>query len=150
MIHEEAEQQDLVDKVLESAFALVKQGLVDIGDPDSVKRWNLALHGALGACAVRIKHPGFRDEGQEWRIVKLLSKEESCQQSKFKPGRTLVPYVELGLNENPEETRLPLTRVFQGPHVEPSWGERALRVLLNNCGYPEVEIEKSNIPLRAL
>jgi hypothetical protein len=95
----------------------------------------------LTECAA-FKNPGFKEEN-EWRLIRL-GKGNSPR--KFRTGRFgIAPYIELN---PPNDQKLPIKKVMQGPTTDRSSAKRSVEMLLEDYGYAGVEVEVSTIPLR--
>jgi hypothetical protein len=109
--------------------------------------------------AYRIKHKSFAEE-QEWRLVyQAPPMEKPGEESKPRPRefrageRGIVPYVVMDFppvyhDPNPKPD-LPLVSVRTGPTAHPALAARAVRYLLDDHGYRDIEVLKSSVPLRA-
>ena len=100
-----------------------------------------------------LKHPSFSEE-QEWRIAHELPYSEGYPEVKFRTsGGNLVPYVELDLFSEEKSTRpgFKLVSITHGPTLETrsGWTKKALHMLAERSGFPDCEIQGSDIPLNA-
>lgn len=89
-----------------------------------------------------IKNPAFEDE-QEWRLSRITAEPDLgiC----FRPIHgAIVSYRELCLPASC------FTRVVQGPTLHKDFGERSIRLFLDQNGLGHVAVETSVIPLRSL
>jgi hypothetical protein len=95
---------------------------------------------------IRFKNPVFREE-REWRLVSLGDIEDiEGVHIHYRDTRFgLVPY--LKYRESTGNRRLPITRVVQGPRVEPELAATAVDGYLVKCGY-RVPVDLSKVPLR--
>jgi hypothetical protein len=99
---------------------------------------------------VCFKHKGFSEEG-EWRIIYLFEVGPNEPFVRIRPGRNfLIPYVELDLASPvpPWTGRLPIVSVRQGPTAHTELAEESLRLLLDQSGYREAQVLRSDIPYR--
>jgi Protein of unknown function (DUF2971) len=96
---------------------------------------------------------------QEWRLIEIMTREAAIEKIRFRSaGSKLVPYVELDFGrfapvdaqegEPTEPSKIPISRVFHGPTLNPELSVRALSLLLARHGYAAAEVLGSKIPLR--
>lgn len=95
------------------------------------------------------KNPAFEEE-REWRLVvrrrwiDFGEDKDPDPAPKFRRSRgSLVPYLEL----HPGEPKIPLKSIRFGPSLERKRVETPLRLLLSSCGFGEVSIEGSDVPV---
>ncbi|MDA2926859.1 DUF2971 domain-containing protein [Acidobacteria bacterium AH-259-G07] len=121
-----------------------------------------ALSQSLLPAAIRIKHKGFSEEA-EWRLIHirqaphpqlgsptLETRLERVQELEFRTSKSgaLIPFVTSNLRQvNSPEKKLPITVIWQGPHISPKLGKQSLRLLCDRFDYVDVRLESSNIPL---
>jgi len=101
---------------------------------------------------VTFKNPAFREE-KEWRLIvrpRLIGTQQSqpsgvkASPFRFRGSRgSLVPYLEL----HPEGERIPLKSVQFGPSLEASRAENSVGMLLASCGFKDVKVSGSQIPV---
>ena len=95
----------------------------------------------LTECAA-FKNPGFKEE-KEWRLIRLG---EGSSPRKFRAGRLgIVTYIEL---DPPSARKLPIKKLMLGSLADRSAAERSVERLLEDCGYADIKVEVSTIPLR--
>jgi hypothetical protein len=93
----------------------------------------------------RLKNKAFIEE-QEWRLVVIPMSDREQEITKFRAGRTLRPYVEVGLAQ-PNEL-LDLEAVVVGPSQDAALAARAAEMLLNHRGYRDGLVRSSSAPYR--
>jgi len=102
---------------------------------------------------VTFKNPAFREEN-EWRLVvrpNLIRGQDRKPPSrgpspkfKFRQSRgSLIPYLEL----HPTDDKIPLKSVRYGPSLVGNRVEGPLRLLLADCGFTNVEVTGSELPV---
>jgi hypothetical protein len=99
---------------------------------------------------VTFKDPTFASE-QEWRIISLLSREESQARVRLRAAsHRLTPYIELDFktSASPPAGRIPIVEVRHGPTLQPELTKSGLELLLRRSGYANAGVEGSKIPLR--
>lgn len=95
----------------------------------------------------------------EWRLIEIMTREAAIEKIRFRSaGSKLVPYVELDFSRfvpidvrDGEATvpgKIPISRVYHGPTLNPELSVRALSLLLARHGYAGAEVLGSKIPLR--
>jgi len=103
------------------------------------------LQATLASIACIIKHNKFEEEREYRQIYQpgntCLKLKHGFRNSKF----GLTPYVEIGFLE---KNKLPLKTITIGPCQDFNQEQKALKILLVQQGYEQVEIIKSEIPLR--
>ncbi len=139
LIYDHELQGRVVDSVVETARDI--SGRLALG----VENKQVFLQDAAGQLcwtSLLFKNPAFFEE-QEWRLLFMGVPDATV---KFRVGRQgLIPYAEI-----PFDRRI-VTKVVQGPLLDPAIGEGALERFLDSEGYSHaLPIERSRIPLRAL
>ena len=116
-----------------------------------------ALFVPILSLSTRHKHRGFREES-EVRIAVVTSDDElmrearkACDNRPEKPvhftlrGGILVPHIALFERPAGEKAMLPIRKIIVGPHPEKLKRQKAVEILLDQCGI-EAEVVASDIP----
>jgi hypothetical protein len=109
----------------------------------------LAATGGVGvtclwAAKAFLKSPAFIEE-QELRIMTTRSDIDRADEEFAPSNGLLVPHVPLGLGE---PNTCPIRRVIIGPSPHPTQARTSVERFLKKCGYNNVEVESSPIPLK--
>ena len=156
VIYDQNAQESLVRdwvRAIVKSLASPKPG-VSAEPPETAagqRLWSVVTR-LLYECLVCFKHPGFQEE-REWRLIqqgRVGDTDVTKVDFRARTGR-LVSYTTLTFQ--PKRTAgsiatLPLKAITYGPTLDPQAAERALRGLLDSCGYApyDVEIRPSGIP----
>lgn len=137
VIYSENEQSAIIDSVIE----IVKDIFHRLApDADRQEFWQ-CVASVLTWTSFHFKNAAFFEE-QEWRTLWMSVPET---RARFRAGSNgLIPYTPIAF---PRPT---VTRIVQGPMLDPAIGEGALQWFLDAEGYTNVLIDRSQIPLRAL
>ena len=113
---------------------------------------------AISQLSCLYKHRGFWEE-REVRVVALPSVPETAENAALeydakpcKPVKTFirngmpVPYLDLFANLPNHPAQLPIKRIIVGPHRDKALRAEAVRRLLREIGYKDVEVACSKIP----
>ena len=125
------------------AFSVAVSALLDAATVMPENDLFVEVAHAIIALMAPIKNPKFSDE-REWRILHVKAKAEPGG-TFFRPIHgAIVPYTKL-----PVDAKC-FSRVIQGPTLHREFGERSLKIFLNNNALEHVKVESSVIPLRSL
>lgn len=90
------------------------------------------------------KHSAFSEE-REWRMISVTPINDHIKDLHFRETQgTVVPFIEIGL---PSSESI-ILEIVQGPRVDPELGKKSLELLLEKCGYKDVTVKLSNVPIR--
>jgi len=145
--YNEAEQQELVYEVIETAIAPYGTTERPAGaTPEEFARRVIPdLFRGLSKVAPFVKHPSFAEE-REWRIVSETIFNDHPLIG-YRPGRLmLMPYLTIKLSDRPEE--LPLADIVVGPTPHASLAMNALHGLLCRSDVRCSRVGASKIPYR--
>ena len=103
--------------------------------------------GFILTAAACFKNPGFEEE-KEWRlVVRMFAGETEGIVKKYRPGTTIIPYVELPLAQPGHP--MPIRIVIAGPSPAPELQFDALRQLMATANVPPgTPVGQSNMPYR--
>jgi hypothetical protein len=144
MVYDPDEQTNSLDDLIQQMLELLSSLRADT-DPTLVRNLERFICqdilNLLADYFIRFKNPVFHEE-EEWRLVVLGNVGEQVQYRESRFG--LIPYVKYG------ERPLPITKVVQGPRVEPELSKEAVEGFLATHSYrsPGVEVCLSKVPLR--
>jgi hypothetical protein len=134
-------------RILEAMINAVIERRVTEADPRFWSFFNEAL--------ISFKHATFSHE-QEWRLAQLGGAwTQTGERSRYpvqvrERAGELVPYADLDLTHSlgRHTGRLPISALVHGPSHNPQRSDKALRLLLESCGYAEdqVELRASKVP----
>lgn len=152
-IYTSAEQDKLIERVIDAVEELSEAACVDAGGPaDPPSRcWHGVFekveHDLLRIAAL-LKHPSFQEE-DEWRIVSPAFSDDVTAPVLFREGASmLVPYVEFDFlpeKENP----IALEHIFLGPTPNIEISMNSLAMFLSKNGIrPNRGISYCQIPFR--
>ena len=139
-------KDSLAQQVISTMVKRVEEYLQDNQFGDVEVGFLLGTVGALiGILACMIKHPKFEEEN-EYRQFHQPGITSLQLEQKFRHGRFgLTPYVEIPFIP---ENRLPLRSVTIGPCTDAELEINTVKTLLEKHSYSNVEVLKSEIPLR--
>ena len=128
------EQAEVVEVLNDLSLAVV-----NAGGSERVKYLSLAE-----VASMILKHPAFEYE-QEWRI---LTEDPDPAKIDFHSGHSdIKAHIDCWLGEVPEP--LPIRRVIVGPTLRHGGAvEDVVQLMLQKYGYPDVKVERCNIPLQ--
>jgi hypothetical protein len=156
VIYNDFVQKERINSFLKEAFiAISEPSLAEVSDAERKVLQRDALmyiENQLVDEIVTFKNPAFKEE-REWRLIvrpRLLDSEEpgtsvgERETFKFRGWRGfLIPYLEL----RPINEHLPLKSVRFGPSLDPIRAGNSVRMLLVTCGFREVKVSGSEIPV---
>jgi hypothetical protein len=150
VVYNRRQQEALVQAALERIGGYLRKSRAGAGagrKPDPERLANLfCIH--LFPYVLSFKAAGFAEE-REWRLVRWLPSESEKKEVKFRTSeRFVIPYIELNLADSRLRGKLPITKIVQGPRVEPEAGLSSLDLLAQKYGYGNVDLVASRTPLR--
>jgi hypothetical protein len=162
VIYDPDRQRDLAVQVTEAIMSVVASLEPHIRRGADAAALGVAcgsrLSWYLTELLVSFKHRSFAEE-EEWRLVHLRPGQASVPGAPVERSPVsvragagfLVPYVELVTTRDllTEADRVPLVDVVRGPSPQPELADDALRLLLEQAAYSDVQIRPSAVPLRA-
>ena len=103
----------------------------------------------LAECMVCFKDPAYSQE-KEWRAI-VFAKQELNLKFRTRSG-AVVPYIELDLSrhDGPDKGMLKLSKVYQGPTLEPEQTTKSIQMLVKTsaCTDSKTRITRSAVPFR--
>jgi hypothetical protein len=148
LIYDVPAQEALLDETLGEAIPIMERWRDDAANAPTPQNQLLSLGLAMTLRMLAIKHPFFRDE-REWRLARVALPGLSTVTPLTRSSRegAPIPYTELALVV-PDTSVTPLTEIVVGPVAELTAGD--VRSLLDNAGFPDVQVRSSSGPLRAI
>lgn len=155
VVYDRATQEQVVEQILSMTLAGLRHML---GKKKAVKSVQAEINHccrvfqqSIWFSMVVFKNETFKAEN-EWRAIRLLPKGDQKAIQFRSAGSKLIPYVELDFSKLvgafDGSKKLPIKQIFHGPTLNPGLSGEALRMLLRNKEYGEVEVLGSKIPLR--
>jgi len=145
VIYDSAAQDNLLVGVIALGCELI-EGINSAGgeiEPVAEGLVRRLLSGSESGLFYCLKAEGWAEEA-EWRTIYALPADESVPIEFRTVGGIPVPY--LALEDN--RKGLPIRKVVLGPSTPAEIAETAVTSLLSHYGYPEVQIQRSRLPLR--
>jgi len=148
------EQKQILNKILSAVRDSLFSRLTEVMSFDSAEslaeEYAVIFENEVARYATFFKHKKFQEE-KEWRLIYSPTENVYSNQIKFRSGRFgIVPYTEIGLPDgknNDHGGLLPIVSVRIGPTAQPVLERKALDMLAGGK-YPDIEILKSDVPLR--
>ncbi len=141
--------EDVIARCISELISLAKIA-PDNQIPELVFEFCRVLDTGISTLAVQFKDPAFHEEN-EWRIVYIQPSIDIIDDIKFRySNRLIIPYIELDLSApvGSSNSRLPITKIFQGPQSHPEIGKYSLSLLLKQLKFDDIVVCQSSVPLR--
>ena len=156
VVYDEDEQRQLLKNILDKACQFIdgiSKEKVKGGSEELQSRLTrnvvIAVHKALATCAPRFKHHSFRQE-HEWRLLAVRQKgTEKEKPERFRTSGTIAaPFFEFSFEDLGVQQGSP-NAIWLGPNVD-DFGVRSVELLCSRFGHKEVDVKRSDIPLRTV
>jgi hypothetical protein len=145
VVYNRKKQKERLDYILEKTVRFFRK-LRQSGRISTVEDFKIVCRDVINLFAeelLRFKNPVFSEE-KEWRLVVLG---DDNMKIYFRSGD--IPYIKCkpSMLSEPGNTKLPITKIIQGPIFQPKISKRAVKRYMIMHGY-YAKVVTSNVPLR--
>lgn len=138
VIYSDKEKKEIIRKVIEDVYKPYNEGLIEIKTVKSL------ISQVLTNYSIIFKNSCFQHE-EEVRAVLTIPKEREHSKYEIKYRTVngyIVPYIDVNF------VKESIREITIGPLLKDNVAENALNDFLKNSGYSDIQVYKSNIPVR--
>lgn len=139
IVYDKEEQKDLIKRFIKDFMRIEKKDFIDKESPEVI---NTFVEDALSVWNTIFKSEYFKEE-QEVRILVFVPKNSKNNIEYRQVGTNIVPYIKLQINKKA------VNSIRIGP-IDSKTADKNITIIKEalNDKFPDIEISKSNIPLR--